>query len=404
MLTQTHTLTLDQMARVIHAAWYTPTPWGWGLPLLLGAGPGKGKTANLKRWAASLGLGRAEVLSPGARGEGAFGVVPVPDLDLGVLTYPAPDWAVRFTRPDAGGVVFVDEITTAGPSLQPYLLALTLDRVVGSTALSRRTRLVAAGNLVGQGGAATTPLSAANANRFVHLAFPDPEVAGFNAYLAGRDVFAQMRAEVAAEVDALAEEARVEAAWPAAYAAAAGIIGGYLNGHATRLDAQPEEGSEAESGAWPSPRSWDMATLAFAGAVIHGLTGEEVDALMAGCVGAGPAAELRAFIKSAALPNTADLLDGKVEWTPDPTRPDIAMAVLTSAAALVSPAGAPHRAARAKAVWKLLREMCAVLADAVRPVAKTIVAAGLFDPRNPDCAYVLGREGIHGLTVKKGAK
>jgi len=397
------TLNLSQMRRVLRAAWFTPTPWGWGLPMLLGGIPGGGKTSLVAAEGAAAGLGRAEVLSPGERGEGAFGVVPVPDMDLGVLTYPAPEWAARFTRADAAGLVFVDEITTADLSLQPALLGLTLARRIGGQYLGRRVRVVAAGNLAGQGGANVTSLSGANANRFVHLAFPRAEVATFTAYLTGRDVFAQMEERPPADpLNAAAEEARVQAGWTAAYARASGLVAGFLEGHGGHLHEMPEEGSEGESGAWPSPRTWDLATLALAGASLHGLTADEEDALLCGCVGTGPAAEFRAYLDALDLPNVGNVLDGAATWTPDPSRPDVIAAVLATGAALVVPANADKRKPRATALWKVLREVCATSMDLALPATQAIVAAKLFDAKNPDCAKVLGSGGVHEMLVAAG--
>lgn len=107
-----------EMKRLIKVAWYTPTHRGWGLPIAFRASPGMSKTAQIRQIAAECGL-PCEILSPGERGEGAFGVVPVPKDDL--LTYPAPNWISKFTTPEKGqdlkkftprGVVFVDELTT----------------------------------------------------------------------------------------------------------------------------------------------------------------------------------------------------------------------------------------------------------------------------------------------------
>jgi len=397
------TLTLPQMRRVFRAAWYTPTPWGWGLPMLIDGIPGGGKTSVVVTEALAAGLGKAEVLSPGERGEGAFGVVPVPDMDLGVLTYPAPDWAARFIARDAAGLVFVDEITTADLSLQPSLLGLTLARRIGGTYLGKRVRVVAAGNLAGQGGANVTSLSGANANRFVHLSFPAAAVEGFTAFLTGRDVFAQMdETPPAAPVKAADEEARVRAAWDAAYAKAAGLVAGFLSGHGTRLHEMPEEGSDGESGAWPSPRTWDMLTLALAGSEIHKLTVEEADALLAGCVGEGPAAELRSYLDTLDLPNVADVLDRRVTWTPDPTRPDVIAAVLASGAALVTPKGAPLRKERAGEMWRVCLAVVGVAADLAIPAVQALSTAALFDAKNPACAKVLGTGGIHEMLVAAG--
>ena len=406
MQTLSSMLTLTQTKRVLRSALYTPTPWGWGIPVLLGGIPGGGKTAIVRDLCAEMGLGKAEVLAPGERGEGAFGVVPVPDMDLGVLTYPAPDWAARFIRRDAVGVVFVDEITTADPSLQPALLGLVLSRRIGGAQLGQRVRVICAGNLGGQGGANVSPLSAANANRCLHLPFPVACVGDFNSFNMGRDVFAQMEGEVTVTVNADEEEARVRAGWGPAFARAAGIVAGFLDGHGAHLHKMPEEGSDEASGAWPSPRTWDMATLALAGASLHGLDEDEVDAMLAGCVGVGPAAELRAYLGAMDLPNVARVLDGLDAWLPDPSRPDVIAAVLATGAALVAAKTSEKRLPRSLALWDVLASVCDVAADMAVPAVQALVQARLFAAKSASCRKVCGTSGVHGMlpAAAAGAK
>jgi hypothetical protein len=75
----------------------------------------------------------SELLSPGERGEGAFGVTPIPGIGQTggmVLSYPMPDWTEKFA--DGVGIVFVDEISSSPPSIQPYLLGLLQERRIGS--------------------------------------------------------------------------------------------------------------------------------------------------------------------------------------------------------------------------------------------------------------------------------
>src|SRR3990167_2013961 len=94
--------------RILHAAFFCRGPNGrLGLPILLWGDPGSGKTHNVARAVRRTTLPYYR-LSPGERGEGQFGVVPVPGAD-GFLHYPAPDWASQLDDRN-GGVIFLDEI------------------------------------------------------------------------------------------------------------------------------------------------------------------------------------------------------------------------------------------------------------------------------------------------------
>ena len=65
---------------IFKTALFTPTARGWGLPLLCEAEPGTAKTSVGTQQAKRFGM-PCEILSPGERGEAAFGVVPIPIKD-----------------------------------------------------------------------------------------------------------------------------------------------------------------------------------------------------------------------------------------------------------------------------------------------------------------------------------
>ena len=131
--------------KILHAGAFCPSPEGhWGLPMLLHGEPGTGKTSNIRAVSKSSGLFCYRI-SPGERGEGQFGVVPVPGAD-GYLHYPAPDWAYQLEQ---GGILFVDEINTAPPALQAALLGLVQLRTLGSFVFNKRVRVIGAANSTG---------------------------------------------------------------------------------------------------------------------------------------------------------------------------------------------------------------------------------------------------------------
>ena len=237
---------------IVRAALFTPSVGGfWGLPIVLEGPPGIGKTSAVESLAKRFRF-HCETLSPGERGEGAFGVIPVPTA-AGTLSYPPPDWA---TALDDGGVVFVDELNLAGPSLQPYLLGLVLARRLGGHLFNKRTRTLAAMNPIDMAGGGHE-LAPALQNRLGFIQWEPPTVEQHASYMAG--AFANETTETE---DARVEEDRVMAEWPEAWSYAVAVETAFLYAHPQWKNQPPGEGSLSSGVAWPSDRTWDMATRA----------------------------------------------------------------------------------------------------------------------------------------------
>jgi MoxR-like ATPase len=365
--------------QLLHAALFTPMSDGrWGLPLLLWGAPGTAKSATVTELARLYGL-PCEVLSPGERGEGAFGVTPVPEQIPGdgtVLRYPPPEWVAGLRDEDGEerGIVFVDEINTAPPAIQPALLGLIQERRIGGHQLGPRVRVLGAANPVSQS-AGGWDLAAPVANRCGHVEWPAPTAEEWGAWLTGQQV------DQEAQRDALVEEEMVVAAWPEAWALAAGTVAAFLRARPNLLHKMPPDGSPEQGRAWPSPRTWEYATRALASARIHGLDDETTDELLAAFVGAAAAGEFLTWMIEADLPDPAALLDGTATFKPDLKRLDRTEAVLSACATLVTPAKADKRQARAAALWALCAEVARDAKDAVIPAAIALCRAGLQGAR-----------------------
>jgi MoxR-like ATPase len=376
---------------ILKAAIFTPLRNGfWGLPLLCWGEPGVAKTAVIEALAGKYSL-PCETLSPSERGEGAFGVVPVPsgggddyaylgalsqrivELVSGksklsfeaaqaqaikeiprakmLLTYPAPEWVARFTSLGRG-IVFVDEATSTPPALQAPLMGLILARRIGGATLEKGVRVLSAANPV-EIAAGGFDIAAPVANRVGHIDWGKPSVEEHVQFmLSGGE-----HEEDEEQKDAEAEERRVLAAWGNAWAKAVGYETSFLSKRPALKNQCPKAGDPKASRAWPSDRTWEMATRALASADVHGLSQTETEIFVEAFVGAGPAGELFTFMQDQDLPDPADLLDGKVSFKHNPTRIDRTVAVLGACTALVTPKAADKRKDRAAAMWGLLEKM-----------------------------------------------
>ncbi len=353
--------------RILHAVLFTPISGArWGLPVLFWGPPGVGKSAILEDAAAAYGL-HCETLSPGERGEGAFGVTPVPGEGLKSITYPAPDWTEKVR---GGGVVFLDEMSCAEPALQKPMLGLLQARRIGSHQLDPLCRVIGAANPtdLATGGWDLTP---AVANRLGHLDWESPSLDEWSQWLLS-GATAERRQGSARE-----EEARVLKAWGSAFARASGLVTGFLRRRPELLYKMPQAGDPNLSRGWPSHRSWENATRAIASATVHGLSEQDGEELLTAFVGHGAAGEFITWRHQVDLPDPEEVLDGKVKFTFDEKRLDRSLAVYSSCAAVVAPKDAPKRKERAEACWKLLAEAAGTAMDVAVPAAQVLVRAQL---------------------------
>lgn len=358
--------------KLMHAILFTPVndAGRWGVPALFWGEPGIGKTDVIESIGAAWGM-PTDTLSPGERGEGAFGVTPVPSRDCEYMTYPPPDWKKKFD--EAGrGVLFVDEINTASPALQPPILGLVQARRIGGAYLGDGVRILGAANPpeVAAGG---WDLAPPVANRFAHFEWNCPSVAEWSDWLFGNTTTEDYGG------DAEREERRVLGEWSTPWSIMRGLVAGFLRRRPEFIHKRPNVGDPNASRAWPSPRSWSFATRALTAAVIHRLEADDAELYLRACVGEGAGNEFVRWRAEADLPDPIEVLDGKVEFKHDPARLDRTMAVLASCAALVAPIDFPKREKRAGTLWTILGTVVEGAADIAIGPAKQLVAARLDD-------------------------
>jgi len=273
----------------------TPTPRGHiGVPTLIWGQPGEGKTLFVEAFDEPdfpIVTLIASIHDPTD-----FSGLPVYENER--MRFAPPEWTLAF-EDTRGGILFLDELTTAPPSVQAALLRVVLERKVGVQTLPDQVRIVAAANppeVVAGGWELSPPL----ANRFIHIkwqlsgaVFADALQNGFT------------RPELP-PIDCDAHREAVQY-WQMMTAA-------FLRRASNLAHTQPADGEYA----FASPRTWDYAIHLMASCQLLGKAarpggkGSKVFYnLLESSVGSGAAKAFLAFLKDLRLPNPEKVLDGK---------------------------------------------------------------------------------------------
>lgn len=192
----------------------------------------------------------------------------LPVADGGISKWYPPEFLPRGGK----GILFLDELNMAPPAMQGVAQQLILDRRVGSYTVPEGWFVWAAGNRK-EDRAAVFDMPTPLANRFLHLQV-EPDFDSFKAYALEAGVHEQILA--------------------------------FLSFRSTLLHKL-----DPQQPAWPSPRSWMMASA------LH-----QVGLEIAPAVGLGAAAEFDAFITLyKTLPNLTPILEGDGERISFPTEP-----------------------------------------------------------------------------------
>lgn len=304
-----------------------------GQPVLLWGDPGGGKTSVVEQLASALGR-PVEVVIGSLREASDFAGLPV-RTDDGV-TFVPPRWAQRCVNAP-NSVVFLDELTTAPPSVQAAMLRVVLERQVGDLQLPSEVAIVAAANPP-ETSAGGDDLSAPLANRFLHLTW-DPDPREWSAGL--------LSGWKSAELPMVPEDFSVnELRWRS-------LLAAFITARPSVLHAVPSD-IGAQGRAWPSPRSWAAAYRVVAAAEAAGASRRVQQLLTSGLVGMGPAMEFMRYAEQADLPDPEAVLA-------DPTllrldrRSDLVLATLAAVTAAVA---AECTEERWNAGWAVLAHVC----------------------------------------------
>ena len=240
-----------------------------GIPVLLWGRPGVGKSSFIE----ALASPEMPVTTLIASIHDPTDFSGLPILEEGKVRYATPQWVDSFAE-TGQGILFLDELSTAPPSVQSALLRVVFERRVGFHELPKGVRIVAAANppdLMVGGWELSPPLR----NRFVHVNWDIDTNQYINALLSGWEEGKLEEVDEAAHAEGLLRmKARLAA---------------FLRVQPNYLHASPEDNPYG----FASPRSWDFVAALFTTAELLGYDLHDEVAggvwldLASGCLGGG---------------------------------------------------------------------------------------------------------------------
>ncbi len=247
------------------------------VPLALWGAPGTGKTSLLRSIAQKLSWPMYTTTAAIHEPTDFSGLSFLSGGTLTAHTMRAPlEWAVTLAgeaaRHNGNGLVFFDDVGFAPLAVQNALLQIVLERRVDQFQLPVGVRCAAALDPVATASGQST-LAAPLANRFVHLAWSPDATWWVEGFLS----------------DWPLDLPTLPADWQQHLPAARARVAAFISFRPELLNSEPKEG-HAQSGPWPSGRTWDMLSR-----------------VLAACDAAGPSAEVRLLLAAGAVGQEAGI-------------------------------------------------------------------------------------------------
>jgi hypothetical protein len=322
------------------------------IPVLLWGDPGIGKTAAVES-AREVGW-HVETLVVSHYEPADFAGLPVVRSD-GTVDFAPPTWATRLAAHDGPSIAFLDEFSTAAPSVQAAALRPLTHYTIGALQLPETVSWGAAANPADVA-AAGWELAPPTASRFVHLDWTMPV-----------DVYTECLVTGGWPTIPLH---RVPAAYRAQVGASRALVAAFLRVRQGQLSAMPKDAA-GRGRAFPTPRTWDYLSRLLAMASFVGV-GAEVRRLLAyGAVGPSSGHEFLVWVDAQDLPDPETLLADPTPTAFERVRPDRVHAMLQGVlAAVVADATAGR--------WAAAIRVCAAAGEAGQmdpavPVVRALV-------------------------------
>lgn len=248
-----------------------------GVPTLLWGAPGIGKTSWLN----------AQFRANQTKAFTLIGSIIDPTDVGGLLTrdtdcafYLLPEW---FRELQGGGVLILDELSCAPPSVQAGMLRVVAERRIHARRLPDNVLIAACANPQDQA-ASGYELAPPMANRFAHYDYPIDLNEWSRGFLGGW---------------ADPEPCALPVGWETYLADARGLIAGFLRKRPELLNQMPSE--EAQQGkAWPSGRTWELLARSIAA---HKACKLEIGEAAIALVGPGAGQEFGTWAREVDLPD-----------------------------------------------------------------------------------------------------
>lgn len=267
-----------------------------------------------------------------------------------------PRWAKELSN-EGHGIVHLDELNVAPPTVQNSALRVVNEGWAGDQKLPDKTSFILCGNPP-----ATNPgvynLTPAMANRAVHIEWPLDTEEWCEGMLSGWKT----------------QVVRLPGEWRSRIEEMNGLIVAFIRRRGHLLLKKPEDPEEAGK-AWPSPRMWTTSAVLCAAAksLGHDIKSEVARILVAGCVGEGACKELMTYVVNLDLRDPEEYL-AEPMTTPLPKRQDQTMATLDQIAATALKEMPKRKVMvdRYYAAWKVLGRILKKQGDIAIPACRIL--------------------------------